>query len=146
MGSMQGEMIKEQSGVEEIDGNAALSLAISVPESFGISMEIVEENPKNVVFKVNRCPIYEAAQMVGMDEETIETLCLSGLVIFMDSLIKQLNRNFSYRLQRFRSGPNDFCEEVIGKDQPCLLSENLIDKNGDARFIHTTSRSLRSFP
>jgi hypothetical protein len=146
MGIMQGKMIKKQSGTEEIDANAALSLAKSVPESFGISMEIVEENPKSVVFKVIRCPIYEAAQMVGMDEETIETLCLSGLVIFMDALIRQLNHNFSYRLQRFRSGPNDFCEEVIIKDQSFLLSENLINENRDTRCIHTTSRSLRSFP
>ena len=116
MGTMQGEMIKEQSGIEEIDTKTALSLAKSIPESLGISMEVVEESPKSVVFKVGKCPIYEAAQMMGMDEETIETLCRNGAIRFMDTVTKQLNPNFSYQLQRFRSGADDFCEEVIVQD------------------------------
>jgi hypothetical protein len=116
MGAMQGTMIKEQAGTEEIDTKAALSLAKSVPESLGISMEVLEENPQSVVFKVSKCPIYEAAQMMGVDAETIETLCRSGPVRFMDAVTKQLNPNYSYQLQRFRSGADDFCEEVIVQD------------------------------
>ena len=116
IGAMQGKMIKEQAGAEEIDTKAALSLTKSVPESLGISMEVIEENPHSVSFKVNKCPIYEAAQMMGVDAETIETLCRNGPVRFMDTMTKQLNPNFNYQLQRFRSGPDDFCEEVIVHD------------------------------
>jgi hypothetical protein len=116
MGAMQGTMIKEQAGTEEIDTKAALSLAKSVPESLGISMEVVEESPQSVVFKVSKCPIYEAAQMMGVDAEAIEALCRSGPVRFMDAVTKQLNPNYSYQLQRFRSGADDFCEEVIVQD------------------------------
>ena len=113
MGSMQGQMIKEQSGTEEIDTKAALSLAKSAPESIGISMEVMEESPQSVVFKVGKCPIYDAAQMMGVDAKTIETLCRSGPVKFMDALTKELNPKLNYKLQRFRSGSDDFCEEVI---------------------------------
>lgn len=113
MGAMQGEMIKKQAGTEEIDTKAALSLAKSAPESLGISMEVIEESPQKISFKVRKCPIYEAAQMMGVDAETIETLCRNGPVKFMDAMTKQLDPNLSYKLQRFRSGPDDFCEEVI---------------------------------
>jgi len=116
MGTMQGEMIKEQSGTEKIDIKASWSMAKSAPESLGINMEVLEESPRSVVFKVGKCPIYDAAQTMGVDAETIETLCRSGPVRFMDTMTKQLNPNFSYKLQRFRSGPDDFCEEVIVQD------------------------------
>jgi hypothetical protein len=53
---------------------------------------------------------------MGVDAETIETLCRSGPVRFMDAVTKQLNPNYSYQLQRFRSGADDFCEEVIVQD------------------------------
>ena len=116
MGEMQGQMIKEKAGTEEIDTKAALSLAKDVPASLGISMEVLEESPKKISFKASKCPIYEAAQMMGVDPETIETLCRKGPVKFMDTMTKQLNPNLSYQLQRFRSGPDDFCEETIVQD------------------------------
>jgi hypothetical protein len=116
MGAMQGKIIKEQAGTEEIDTKTALSLTKSAPESIGIRMEVLAESPQSVSFKVSKCPIYEAAQMMGVDTETIETLCRNGPVRFMDAMTKQLNPNFSYQLQRFRSGADDFCEEVIVQD------------------------------
>ena len=116
LGKMQGQMIKEEAGTEEIDTKTALSLTKGAPESIGISMEVVEESPQKISFKVGKCPIYEAAQMMGVDAETIETLCRSGPVKFMDAMTKQLNPNFSYQLQKFRSGADDFCEEVIVQD------------------------------
>jgi hypothetical protein len=116
MGTMQGEMAKEQSGAKKIDTKATFSLAKSAPESLGISMEVVEESPQSIAFKVGKCPIYESAQMMGMDAETIETLCRSGPLKFLDAMTKQLNPNLSYKLQKFRSGKDDFCEEVIVQD------------------------------
>ena len=98
MGTMQGEMAKEQSGTEEIDTKAAFSLDKSAPESLGISVEVIEESPQSTTFKVGKCPIYESAQMMGMDAETIETLCRSGPLRFLDAMTKQLNPNLSYKL------------------------------------------------
>ena len=57
-------------------------------------MEVLEESPQSVSFKVTKCPIYEAAQMMGVDAETIENLCRSGPIRFMDAMTKQLNPNF----------------------------------------------------
>jgi hypothetical protein len=113
MGAMQGKMMKEQAAIEEFDAKAAYSLTKSVPESIGISMEVVEESPQRVAFKTGRCPIYEAAQMVGLDAKTIEAICRAGALRFMDTAAKQLNPNLGHQLRKLRSAADDFCEEEI---------------------------------
>lgn len=112
-GATQGKMIKEQSGVEELDAKAAALLVINFLEGGGLSSEVIEESPQKVVIKCGRCSLYEAAQAVGMDAETIETLCRAGGLRFMDTMVKQLNPNFSHQLRKFRSAADDFCEETI---------------------------------
>jgi len=113
MGAAQGKMMKEQAGIEDPDAKAAYPLCRNVVESFGISPEVMEESPQRVVLKTGRCPIYEAAQMVGMDHETIEAMCRTSSLRFMDAVVKQLNPGLNYRLREFRSGPDGFCEEEI---------------------------------
>jgi hypothetical protein len=113
MGATQGKMLKEQAGTEEIDAKAAWSLAKRVPESIGVSMEVVEESPQEVVVKLGKCPVYSAAKMLGMDHESIESMCRSGAVRIMDTMTKQLNPNLSHQLRKFRSSEDDFCEEAI---------------------------------
>ena len=112
-GAEAGKMIKEEAGVEELDAKAAASLANNFTEGLGIIEEAVEESPQKVVINVGRCPLYEAAQEVGLDTETIETLCRAGALRFMDTMVKQLNPNLSYQLIKFRSAADDFCEEAI---------------------------------
>jgi hypothetical protein len=51
-GAMQGQMMKEQAGTEEIDARAAWSLVKAIPEGIGISSEVIEESPQKVVFKL----------------------------------------------------------------------------------------------
>jgi hypothetical protein len=116
MGATQGKMMKEQSGIKEFDAKAASSLLRTVPEGLGISMEVLEESPKKVVGKVEKCSVYEAAQMLGMDAKTIEAMCRAGSNRFMDAVAKQLNPNLSFRVTKFRSAPDDFCleETVLG--------------------------------
>lgn len=113
MGVMQGKMMKERSGMKEFDCKAAWSLVKTGPESLGITVEKLEESPQRVVMKVERCPVYEAAQMSGMDAKTIETLCRAASIKSMDAMAKQLNPNLSIRLRKFRSAADDFCEEEI---------------------------------
>lgn len=113
MGATQGQMIKEQAGVEEFDAKAAALLTQKAIEGLGISSETIEESPQKVVFKVGQCPLYEAAQALGLDAETIETLCHAGALRFMDTMVKQLNPNLNYRLRKFRSAADNCCEEEI---------------------------------
>jgi hypothetical protein len=113
-GANMGKMLKEQSALEEFDPKAAASLARnSIEKGYGISSEVIEESPQSVVFKVGRCPLYEAAQELGLDAEVIETLCRAGALRFMYTTVKQLNPNLNYKLRKFRSAADDFCEEEI---------------------------------
>ncbi len=48
--------------------------------------------------------------MMGLDPEP---LCRSSAMPFMDSLVKELNPNLQYELEKYRIGQDDFCEESI---------------------------------
>lgn len=113
MGPMLAQMWKEQAGVEEIDAKGALSVLTTVIEGIGIKFEVEEDTPQRVSFKDDRCPIYEAAQIMGLDSNAIENLCRRGVARFMDTACKQLNPNLNHELKKFRSAPDDFCIEVI---------------------------------
>jgi len=114
MGSAQGKMMKEQAGMKEIDAKSAASMASdSIREGFGITSEVIEESTQKVVVRCLRCPVYEANQMVGIDTEAMETQCRASSIKYMDAMVKQLNPNLSYKLRKFRSGPEDFCKEEI---------------------------------
>ena len=76
-------------------------------------MELVEESPEKSVLRGNKCPLYTAGQMLGLNDKTIEERCRSGGFEFMNALIKQLNPKLTYQLRKFRSSPEDYCEEAI---------------------------------
>jgi len=114
LGEAQGQMIKEQAEVEEVDLKMAEKmLSVMVEEGFGITTEVAEENPDKITCKMGRCPVYEAAEMLGMENKAIEAGCKAGAITFMDSAAKQLNPNLSYRLAKFRSSADDCCEESL---------------------------------
>jgi len=114
MGAMQGQMLKQQAGVEQADAKTAGALAVTVPQGLGLAFEVIEESPQKAVRKGGRCSIYEAAQMLGMDAKSI---CRAGPLRFMDAVAKQLNPNLSWQVLKFRSSVDDFCEEA------CVLGE-----------------------
>ncbi len=114
LGAAQGQMIKEQSGAEEVDLKTAEKMLFAmIEEGFGITSEVAEENPDIITCKLGRCPVYEAAEMLGMENKAIEAGCKAGAITFMDSAAKQLNPNLSYRLTKFRSSADDCCEESV---------------------------------
>ena len=113
MGTMQGQMIKEQSGMEEFDARAAYAIGETFIAGLGISTEVMEESPQKILMKVPKCPIYEAALMLGLEPDTIEQLCRTGSLKFMDTMVKQLNPNLTQRIAKFRSTPDDSCVEEI---------------------------------
>ena len=113
-GTEIGRMIKEQTGVEEMDIKGATTLVRNaIEQSFGIVSEVTEESDNRVVFKLDRCPVHEAARDTGMDAETIEAQCRSGAVTYMSTMLKQLNPNLDYELVRCRATADEPCEEAI---------------------------------
>lgn len=114
LGDAQGKMMKEQLGGKDIDINTATTMALNtIKDGLGITSEVIERSPERIVVRCSRCPVYEASQSVGIDTGTIETLCRTGSLKYMDAMVKQLNPNLSYQLTKFRSGPDDCCEEEI---------------------------------
>ena len=118
MGAMQGEMLKEQAGMEEFDAKAAWSLVKTIPEGIGISSEVISESPQEIIVKLDKCPVYQAGQMLGLDAETIETMCRNGPAKLMNTCTQQLNPKLNYQLRKFRTAPDDCCEEAIIQEQP----------------------------
>ena len=113
VGVMRGKVIKERAGNKEFDANAAWLPIKTSKDTIGQTYEAVEESPQRVVVRNGRCPTYEAARALGMDNKTIESVCRVGPVRGMAAVVKQLNPNLNVRLEKFRSTPDDFCEEVI---------------------------------
>ncbi len=113
MGEKRGRMMKEQAGIKELDAKAFCPTLKISKDTIGQNYEVIEESPQRVVVRVGRCPFYEAGRALGMESNTIETVCRSGPVRLLHATVKQLNANLNGRLQKFRSTPDDFCEEVI---------------------------------
>jgi hypothetical protein len=114
MGVAQGMEIKKQGGTEQVGLQAVTSLTERfLEDGLGISSKLLEEDARKRVFKVGRCPLYEAAEALGMDSASIEGLCRAGAIRYMDTLVKQLNPALSYQLREFRSSAEECCIEGI---------------------------------
>ncbi|MFW9949489.1 MAG: L-2-amino-thiazoline-4-carboxylic acid hydrolase [Candidatus Thorarchaeota archaeon] len=113
MGAVQGKMLKSKARREkmkEMNPSNAAILASDAIKGFGIETEVLKESDEKVSMGVKRCPVYEAAKMMGLDPEPF---CRSSSLPFMRSLVKELNPNLQYELDKFRIGQDDFCEESI---------------------------------
>ena len=113
LAASMGKIMKQQAGNKEIDARVAWSMLKTSPEAMGITFQVTEESPQRVSLRSGKCPIYEAAQELGMDNKTIETMCKYSTNIFDDVLVKQLNPSLSFRMLKFRSTADDPCEEEV---------------------------------
>ncbi len=114
MGAAAGQAIREASGGNGVDAVTAGTLAgRHIQDTMGFEQERVEKSPGLILCACGRCPIYEAAQEVGMDGATIEAVCRAGPIPYMDVLVRQLNPRLSYRLTQFRSSAAEPCKEEI---------------------------------
>lgn len=116
LGVLQGRMAKEQAeqaGMKDFDAKAAHLVCSQLVGGLGITTEVTEQGTQEVVYKVGRCPVFEAAQLVGQDVQTSEAACRAGAIRFMDTMVKQLNPNLRHELRKFRSAPEDSCVEAI---------------------------------
>jgi hypothetical protein len=114
-GAKTGKMIKEQSGVKEFDAKKAAKQVINLAKGIGGIDDVLEKSTQKVVTRTRfgKCPLYEAAKEVGLDDNTIEAMCRAGSLRFLDTMVKQLNPDLSYRLRKFRSADDGGCVEEI---------------------------------
>lgn len=113
MGLIQGKMLHSQlrrEKVKRITPSIAGSLTSGVLAGLGIVTENLEESLEKMSYKINKCPIYEAAKLMGLDPEI---LCRHSAVPFMDTIVQQIDPNLSYELEKYRLGPDDYCQESI---------------------------------
>jgi hypothetical protein len=116
-GAAQGKELRKRLDIEEIPPKMAGSLAGEfLEQSLGIRTQAAEGHAERAVIDVGRCPIYEAAEALGMEHEAIEALCRAGSIPYMDALIKQLNPDLDYDLSRFRPSADASCFEMIVVD------------------------------
>ena len=114
-----GKKIKEESGGIEFDVQTTARKIIELARNIGGIDEVIEDTPQKFVTKTGagKCPNYAAGKAAGLDNETIKSICAAGSLRFFDTLVKQLNPELSYKLGKFRSGPDDFClEETVISD------------------------------
>ena len=113
MGKIQGSILRQNSLIKKFDAHTASALVRDMYESLGISIKMQEESARSVLFTCTRCPNYTAAHELGIDDKTIECWCRAGNINFIDTMVKQLNPDLVFRLVKFRSNSEDFCEEEI---------------------------------
>ncbi|MEE9379242.1 MAG: hypothetical protein V3V33_14555 [Candidatus Lokiarchaeia archaeon] len=121
MGIMQGKMLKSQlrrDKIKEVTPSIAGPLTSGVIAGLGIETETIEESPEKISFKINKCPVYEATKLMGLDPET---MCRHSAMPFMNTIVKQLDPNLGYELEKYRSGPDDFCQESIVLKKEALI-------------------------
>lgn len=112
-GRLAKEQAKQQAGIEEFDAKTAHLVCSQLIGGLGYTSEVTEESPQEVVFKLGRCPVFEAAQMVGQDVQASEAACRAGAIRFMNTVVKQLNPKLRYEMRKYRSAPEEPCVEAI---------------------------------
>jgi hypothetical protein len=113
LGTAQGEMLREQTGIEEADARTAYGVVSRMLEGIGFGTEVVETAAGRVVFRAGTCPIYEAGQVLGLEPSAVEAICRSGGIACMDAVVRQLNPQLRFQLRSFRAAPDEPCEEEI---------------------------------
>jgi hypothetical protein len=117
MGTAQGKELKKQIDVKEIPPKLAASLAGEfLKQALGIRSRTMEGSAEKAAIEVGRCPIYEAAEALGMEHEAIEALCRTGAIPYMDAIVKQFNPDLGYDLSQFRPSADASCIETIVSD------------------------------
>lgn len=110
-----GKAIKDQSGGKLYDVQEAAQTVLAMAKEIGATDDVLQESTEKVVTvtKFGNCPLYEAAKEIGLDDQTIKTMCHAGALVFLDNMVKQLNPNLSYRVKKFRSVEDGGCVEEI---------------------------------
>jgi hypothetical protein len=81
--------------------------------SIGIDSQLKHADTGVAVFHNLQCPLYEGYRMGGLDEATAEALCQRGAPAKLGATLRQLNPRLTHRITRYRTRPDEPCEEQI---------------------------------
>ncbi|MBD3256349.1 MAG: hypothetical protein GF383_14725 [Candidatus Lokiarchaeota archaeon] len=110
LAAKQGKLMKEKAVTNQFDAKAAFSQLTTIHESLGMGVDPDTQSNFSVIFQIERCPIYEAAKIIGIDPEQF---CRSGPLVFLNKVAKELNPNLSYELMKYRKDKDDNCKHQI---------------------------------
>lgn len=113
VGITAGKLIKEKLGAEKPNLQKLRDILRESNLSIGIESQSADVTPTQILFRNLQCPLYDGFRMGGLDDETAETLCQRGAPAKLGSTLTYLNPEIKYRLQYYRKGPEEPCEEVI---------------------------------
>ncbi|MBN1814104.1 MAG: L-2-amino-thiazoline-4-carboxylic acid hydrolase [Anaerolineae bacterium] len=117
MGTAQGKALSRQVDDETPPEVAAAVVGRFLEQALGIRSDLVERTEQKAVIEAGRCPIYEAARALGMEDAAIEALCRGGSIPYMDAIVRQLNPDLGYELSQFRPAADASCIETIVADR-----------------------------
>jgi predicted ester cyclase len=115
-----GQEIRASAGGEDFDIPKALYTIIDMASDIGGEDTILDVSATHgaTVTKFGKCPVYEGAKSLGMDDKEIEELCRASSLVFLNTVVKQLNPKLKYIVSAFRSEEYGGCvEEIVVDDK-----------------------------
>jgi hypothetical protein len=118
-GIKAGQEIRTSAGDEDFDIHKAFHTIIDMASDIGGQDTIMYETDTHAatVTKFGKCPVYEGAKAAGMEDGEIERLCRASSLVFLNTVVKQLNPKLKYIVSAFRSEEYGGCVEEIVVDE-----------------------------
>lgn len=110
VGTYQGKKLKKLADKEKLNADEAYELMKVVPKSMGINFMIPQKDSNNVITRLDKCPVYECAKVVGLD---IGTFCNNSAIPYFNAIAKQLNIDLEFNRNKVKTSESDFCEEQL---------------------------------
>jgi hypothetical protein len=114
-----GQEIRASAGGEDFDIHKAFHTIIEMASDIGGQDTVIYETDTHAatVTKFGKCPVYEGAKAAGMADDEIERLCRASSLVFLNTVVKQLNPKLKYIVSAFRSEEYGGCVEEIVVDE-----------------------------
>lgn len=110
IGEYQGKNLKKLLENEKPNATEAFDAIKKIPLSLGINLMIPEKESDKVVVRLDKCPIFESAEIMGIDPATF---CDNTAIPYYDTIAKELNKDLKYKRNKIKIAQDDFCEEQI---------------------------------
>lgn len=110
VGEMKGRTLKKYGDGTPLNANEAYELMKEIPKSLGINFMVPERNNRKIVVHLDKCPLYESAESMGLDPSEF---CKYSGIPYFDAMAKQLNPHLEYSQIKSKSSAEDFCEEEL---------------------------------
>lgn len=106
IGNYRGGNYKNQSETRKFNAENAFPIIKKVVEELGMDYEIMHMDPKKVVIKLGKCPLFESAKFGGLNPKNF---CHCGALKYMNGLLENLNPKLEYEINEIKAVEEDFC-------------------------------------